>query len=469
MAAEVEESVSRTSKVPQFVYATAASFLTFAGGVAFGWSSPALHMYEQEDSVIPIRPTIDEGSWITALLTIGALFGAIPAGSICNYIGRKRSMMVFSLPLLASWGILYLAESIKLLYVARLLGGLSIGGISTAVPLYIAEIAEDSVRGTLGSFFQAMFAGGILFGYVIGALVSYYSMSLIGAAVPIIFLAGIVKAPESPIYLLTMGRTSQAEQSLRALRGPYADVTKELEKMEKEIQKQSKVKISFFKALARRETKWGLTITIGMMFSQQFSGINIVILYASQVFDSAGSKLDSQLCSIFIGSVYTVSTIVAVFLVDKMGRKILINLSAVLMAICLAILGYFFFLKDRGDDVTSLGLLPVSAVMVYVVAFGIGVGPLCWVMAGEVLSDDVKGVGTSITVACNWTLAFIVSYSFPGLAATIGNAGTYWLLSVFCLIILVFSIFVVIETKGKTQQEVLDTLAGRKPKPNAII
>ncbi|KAF6209248.1 hypothetical protein GE061_014993 [Apolygus lucorum] len=450
------------SKKPQYLITLAATMLVFSGGAVIGWSAPALPMLEKANSTLPFQATTDESSWIGSLLAIGALIGAFPAGSLADMLGRKMAILVLSAPLLLSWGIIFFAGSAMMLFAARLIGGIGLGAICTIVPMYIAEIAEDSVRGTLCSFFQLMLCAGILYTYSIGAGATYYQIAAACSVLPVVFIVLFFRAPETPVFLLKKDRRAQAEKSLRALRGSQYNTTKELHALENELNKQGKDQSNFMQALSRREAKLAITISIGMMFCQQLSGINIVIFYASKIFIDSGSTLPPELCTILVGLAQVVSTLVSMVLIDKAGRKILLQISAASMAVCLTILGYYFMKKDRGDDVSSIGLLPVVAVITYILLFAIGFGPIPWMMSGEVLPSDIKGVVTGIAVSLNWTLAFIVTKTFKMLTDNLGNANTYFLLAGFCVAALLFCTFVVIETKGKSLQEIQDELAGRK-------
>lgn len=317
------------------------------------------------------------------------------------------------------------------------------------------------ISGTLSSSFQLMLCCGILYTYAFGAVASYYSIAIACTILPLIFVAVFFRAPETPVYLLKKGLRSQAEMSLKTLRGSQYNTTRELHSLQNELTKQSQGQTSFAKALNRREAKYALIISLGMMVFQQFSGINIVIFYSSKIFDAAGSTLKAELCTILVGLAQVLSTLVSMVLIDRAGRKILLQVSATSMSICLLVLGYYFMKKDRGDDVSSMGMVPVAAVIIYILLFAIGFGPIPWMMSGEVLPADIKGVCTGIAVSLNWTLAFLVTFSFQMLTSTLGNSGTYFLFAGICACGLLFSTFVVIETKGKSLQEIQDELAGK--------
>ncbi|BES96141.1 Sugar (and other) transporter [Nesidiocoris tenuis] len=459
------------SKLPQYLAALAATFLTFCGAAQTGWSSPALLMLNNENSTLPIHLALNssEASWVGSLLTIGGAVGAIPAGSIADCIGRKLTMLLLAVPIFVSWGLVYFAKSVQVLYGARFLGGVAFGAICAVVPMYVKEIAEDSVRGSLGTLFQIMMCCGITYTYAVGAVASYYSMAICCAVLPVLFVIIFAFAPETPSFLLKRNRRTEAERSLQKLRGRGANVSKELHVLESELNcDDSTAKISFWDAIGRRETKLAIVIALGTMACQQLTGINIVIFYVSTIFTDAQLDWNAQLLATFVGLAQLVAALISIVLIDRTGRKILLQISAVSMAICLAVLGFFFFFKDRGVDVSSYNIVPPCAVILYVLLFGIGFGPIPWLMSGEVLSDDVKGLCTSIATSLNWGLAFVTTKFFQLIVHQIGNANTYWLLAVISVVAFCFVTFVIIETKGKSIQQVQLELSGRKRVGNVI-
>ncbi|KAK9502080.1 hypothetical protein O3M35_012682 [Rhynocoris fuscipes] len=451
---------SEGAKTPQYLITLAATMAAFAGGNVIGWSAPALPYLEAPDSPLPV--TSHESSWIGSLLAIGAFIGALPAGPVADYFGRKITVISLAAPILISWIMIYFASSVYIIYIARLIGGFGIGAICTTVPMYVSEIAEASIRGTLCSAFQLMLVCGILYTYILGAIVSYNLLPIVCGIIPLIFIAAFFKAPETPAYLLKKDQRQRAENALVTLRGTQYNVFKELHALENDLNQDTGSKPSFVKAAMKRASLLALVICLGLMLFQQLSGINIVIFYTGNIFKDAGSTLDPALATIFVGLAQVVSTVVSGILIDKAGRKILLQVSASIMCICLLVLGWYFHIKEKGGDTASISLLPLLSVVLYILVFAIGFGPIPWMMTGEILPSEIKGVATGIAVALNWCLAFTVTKSFSTLIETMGAAKTYWLFGFICLIGFLFSTFVVIETKGKSLAEIQNELSGKK-------
>lgn len=204
-----------------------------------------------------------------------------------------------------------------------------------------------------------------------------------------------------------------------------------------------------------------LFVSLSLMLFQQFSGINAVIFYTVDIFKSAGSTLDPSICSIIVGVVQVLMTFASAVLIEKAGRKILLLQSSIVMGICLITLGVYFYIKDGGSDVTAIGWLPLGAVVLFIISFSLGFGPIPWLIMGELFAPDVKGVASAIAVMFNWTLVFVVTQTFGPLNDSIGSAATFWLFASFMVLCTFFVAIKVPETKGKTNAQIQAILGGK--------
>lgn len=205
-----------------------------------------------------------------------------------------------------------------------------------------------------------------------------------------------------------------------------------------------------------------LIVSLSLMLFQQFSGINAVIFYTVDIFKSAGSTLDPSVCSIIVGVVQVLMTFASAALIEKAGRKILLLQSSIVMGTCLTTLGIYFYLKDNGTDVKAIGWLPLGAVVLFIISFSLGFGPIPWLIMGELFAPDVKGVASALAVMFNWTLVFVVTQTFGPLNDSIGGAMTFWLFALFMVICTFFVFIKVPETKGKTNAQIQAILSGSK-------
>ena len=439
-----------------------------AVGTILAWTSPTLPELQSTNSTLPI--TSEDGSWIGSLVAVGAIVGAVPAGYFANRFGRKPIMLALSAPFLLSWILITVANAVGILYAARLIGGFATGAVSVVAPMFIGEIAESSIRGALGSFFQVMLTVGILYTYFVGAIANYTWLGILSGVIPILFFITVTRVPESPTYLVKKRRIEDAKKSLEYYRGSSYNIWKELQDLEQDISESTKAKVSIRDLISSKGTRKALIVSLGLMIFQQLSGINAVIFYSVKIFEAAGSTLDPKVAAIIVGVVQVVVTYIASAVVDRAGRRVLLLLSASIMGLCLAVLGLYFCLKNKGDDVSGIGWLPLLCVTVFIVMFSLGFGPLPWMMMGEVFASNVKGAASSIAVCTNWTLTFIVTFYFEKLIEGMGEHWTFWLFAIICGVGTLFIFYLVPETKGKTLTEIQHILnGGSSPKNEEIL
>lgn len=453
-------------KLPQYIAALAATGGALAAGTALGWTSPAgPKMTSGEAYDFPI--STEAGSWVGSALNIGAAAMCIPIGVIINIIGRKGSMLSLVIPFLVGWALLIWAQNLAMLIIGRVFLGISCGGFCVAAPLFIGEISQKEIRGTLGSFFQLMITIGILFVYAVGAGVNVFWLSIICGIIPLVFGAIFMFMPESPTYLVMKDNNQGAVKALKWLRGSQYDPAEEIAELQNDNEERRSNAVTFTEAMSRKTTIRGLVVSMGLMFFQQVSGINAVIFYTNDIFGAANTGIKPELATIIIGVMQVVATFVSTVIVDRVGRRILLLISDSVMALCTLALGIYFYLQDdNAENVKNLGWLPILALVVFIICFSLGLGPVPWLMIGELFAPDVKGIGASLNGTLNWVLAFVITKTFVNLTAALGSGGTFWLFSGLSVLGTIFIFFVVPETKGKTLNEIQKMLAGDKIVPS---
>ncbi|RZC36075.1 Sugar tr domain containing protein [Asbolus verrucosus] len=320
---------------------------------------------------------------------------------------------------------------------------------SFSLPIYLAETLEPKIRGRLGLFPTAFGNFGILICFVAGNLFEWRGLAAIGILLTFPFLLVIWIVPETPRWYISQRKIRKARASLQWLRGKNCDISKEMDELCNI--KNSDRKLKMFTNLHLKV----FVIVLGLMFFQQFSGINAIIFYTTQIFEESGSSLDASLCTAIIGIVNFISTFVAAVVVDRLGRKILMYISCIIMGNMLAILGiYFFLLKVRQVDLKSVEWLPLTCFILYVLGFSFGLGPIPWLMMGEVLPAAVRGPAASICASFNWTCTFIITKTFPLLVESIGAHYAFWFFSLIMICSLVFLKLFVPETKKRTLEDI---------------
>ncbi|NBC58091.1 MAG: sugar porter family MFS transporter [Bacteroidetes bacterium] len=406
--------------------------------------------------------------WVVASALLGCLVGAISSGFFNTLFGRKYTLILSAILFtLSAWGSgmpSFLPESVSLLVVFRIIGGIGIGLASMSAPVYIAEIAPSKQRGILVSFYQLA----IVVGFFVVFLVTYFIGKDLTEAQNIqfgwrqmfwselipcaLFLFALFFVPKSPRWLYLQGRDIEALKTLTKIHGEMVaiDEQREIKKSIEKNQNQTK-KVNYFS-----KTILGI-IVIGTVFSmlQQFTGINAVLYYGADIFEKAlGFGKDDVLAQqILLAGVNLVFTFVAMFSVDRFGRKPLVIIGSIGMIIGFLLLG--FSLKND-----AVGLVSLIGVLLFIASFAMSMGPVVWVVLSEMFPNRIRSVAMSVAVAAQWGSNYIVSQSFPVVMESELNDSPFWNGSLpyfifigFMIILIVFIIKFIPETKGKSLEE----------------
>lgn len=403
-------------------------------------------------------------------MPLAALVGGIAGGPLIEYLGRKVTIMCTAIPFFIGWMLIANAVNVTMVFVGRALSGICVGVVSLAFPVYVGETIQPEVRGALGLLPTAFGNTGILLAYFAGTYLNWSNLAFLGAALPIPFFLLMLLTPETPRWYITKGRVEDAKKALQWLRGRNINIEKEMGELTRsQAEADLTAGRSALRQLLSRKYLPAVLISLGLMLFQQLSGINAVIFYAAKIFKMAGSTVDENLCSVIIGIVNFVSTFIATSIIDRLGRKMLLYISSISMIVTLVALGSYFYIREVvKSDVSSYGWLPLACLVIYVLGFSIGFGPIPWLMLGEILPSRIRGTAASLATGFNWTCTFIVTKSFDNVIAMINMYGTVWLFAVLCVIGLLFVIFFVPETRGKSLEEIEKKLTGGSRRVHTI-
>lgn len=432
----------------------------FSTGIAVGFTSPVIPKLrgetDPENNPLPYPITPEEESWVAGLFPLGAAFTPLLTAFTADRIGRKRTLQLFTIPGIISFIWFAVAHEVLHFCLARFLMGLGFGSTFSVLSMYIAEIAEDHNRGALGCSMTFFVCSGILFSYVVGPPLTVQTFSLVCIVSPCVFLALFTLfIPESPYYLVAKNDKVAAESSLEKLRNkPTAKIQKELLEITKNVEESLADKASVADLFRSKGLFRGFLTCMGVMLFQQLSGINVLLLYMQSIFSASGTSIPADVSAIIVAIFQILTLLVTVAVVDRLGRRILLLLSALGSLVSHAALGTFFYVQAAHLDVSSIFWLPIVSLVLFIVAFNLGFASIPWAIMGELFPTNIKMVAS--TFACSFCLlfAFVTSTFFPYLSVMIGLAKSFWLFGGFCAIGFAFVYFVVPETKGKSLQEI---------------
>ncbi|KAG0415200.1 hypothetical protein HPB47_007648 [Ixodes persulcatus] len=438
-----------------FYVAAASAWLgSVAMGTNLGYSSPAIPSLKRNDSNSFTLSAGDE-TWFGSLLTLGALTGGLVAGFLVESLGRKLAIIFSSLGFVVGWLLIATAGTVLVLCLGRVITGFFTGIISLAVPVYVSEISRPEVRGLLGTGIQLSVTIGILAVFFFGKYLNWSSLAILCMTVPAAMAVLMIFMAESPRWLLQKDKRDEALKALQFLYAGSTDHEAERNAIEANIKMSPKESFQM-KELQQPFIYKPILISLFLMFAQQFSGINAVMFYAVAIFQSAGSTIPAEDCMVIIGLVQVLATLVATMIMDKGGRRVLLLVSASMLAVSLAILGGYHYVKETNGEgaVSSMGWLPLACLSLFIIGFSFGMGPIPWLMMGELMPSRVRGFATSICTSFNWTLAFVVTKTFNDMLNLLSTYGTYWFFSGCMLISFVVVVLFLPETKGKTLEEI---------------
>jgi len=409
--------------------------------------------------------------FVVASALIGCVIGGALAGFISKSFGRKNGLIIsavaFFLSAIGAWkpeafnffGTLPVFSFV----VYRIIGGIGVGIASMISPMYIAEIAPANVRGKLVSFNQFAIIFGMLVIYFVNYFISKQGneqwlitegwrwMFFSGAIPAGIFLVLLFFVPETPRYLVLKNKDEKALKVLNKISGE-ANAPKILEEIKSTLHEHN----------APWLTYGFFIIFIGIMLSvfQQFVGINVVLYYAGNIFRNMGASTDSSLLqTIIVGAVNLLFTVVAILTVDKFGRKPLMIIGSIGMAISMVALGMTFYYGKTGGELThGQGLAALVFMLTYTASFALSWGPVCWVLLSEIFPNSIRGA-MSIAVAAQWIANWVISLTFPimndnvWLTSKFNHGFSYWIYGVMGVLSAIFMWKLVPETKGKTLEE----------------
>jgi sugar porter (SP) family MFS transporter len=429
-------------------YIIGISFISALGGYLFGFDFAVI------SGALPfLKNMFHLSSWwegfLTGSLALGCIVGCLIAGNFADKYGRRPGLMAAAGIFAVSSAGMAVSANLGMFVAMRFTAGIGVGMASMLSPLYIAEISPAAMRGRNVAINQLTIVLGILITNIVNYLLAgkgddaWRWMFGLGLVPSLLFLLGVVFLPESPRWLLQKGREEKARSILKKI-GSEAFVTSTLRDIIKTGDHQ---KPTTYKAVFAKAVRPAVLVGITLAVFQQLCGINVVFNYTSTIFKSVGANLDSQLFeTVAIGIVNTLFTLLAMWQVDKLGRRPLMLMGSLGLSIVYIILAILLQGQAAAGWVSVFVLLAIGM-------YATSLAPVTWVLISEIFPNHIRGLASSVAIVSLWAAYFVLVFTFPILAEHLGTYGPFYLYSAICLAGFIFIRARVKETKGQTLEQ----------------
>jgi len=433
------------------------------GGLLFGYDtgviSGAILFIKNQFS---LSITMEE--IVVSSVLVGAVIGAVIGGALTDRFGRRKMIILAGIIFTVSAIGTALSQTVTWLIAARIVSGIAIGIASFISPMYIAELVPAKVRGALVAVNMLAITTGIVVAYLVDYAFSgiqgwRYMFGL--AAIPSIALViGMWRLPDSPRWLISKSKVEQARRVLQRAR-TASDVSPEITDIQQSMEKQGHGGIN---GLFQPSLRMPLIVGLGLAVFQQITGINTVIYYAPTIFKFVGIKAAGP--AILAGAGLTMVMwclhVLAIFLLDRVGRRPLLLIGVTGQIIGLAILGAAFQFQQFASFKSYIA---IGGLVIYVACFAFGLGPIFWLLISEIYPLKIRSAAMSAVTVTNWGMNLAVAVTFLTLVAVLGHAETFWLYGVIAVAAWVFIYRLVPETKGRSLEEIeAHWRAGKHPR-----
>lgn len=442
------------------VYVMLVCLVAALGGLLFGYDTGVIN-----GTIGPLKGhfTLDANweGWATGCALVGCAIGAAIAGVLSDWLGRKKVLILSAILFLISAVGTALPKNITTFIIYRIIGGLGVGAASMSSPMYIAEISPARIRGRMVSFNQFAIVTGFLVVYFVNYFIAWgrpdawivqtgWRWMFGSEALPaLLLLVLLFFVPESPRWLTKQNRSNEALEILTRVDGAEYAKTELLE-IKDAIAHES----GSLKQLLQPGMKIVLVIGIVLAVLQQVTGINVFLYFGTEIFKKMGSETNAALLqTVVVGAVNLSFTIIAIWTVDRLGRKPLMMIGSVGMGLSLLGMGLVAYCQK-----TDLWVL--LFILGYIACFALSVGPVTWVILSEIFPTRIRGRAMAIATVCLWVANYVVSQTFPmmeenyWLLERFHHAFPFWLYGIFCVVLVTFVWRLVPETKGKTLEEI---------------
>ncbi|XP_076253503.1 facilitated trehalose transporter Tret1-like isoform X2 [Rhynchophorus ferrugineus] len=427
-------------------------------GMQYGWTAPVIPKLLADDSPFPV--TEYQAEWLETILMLGACCGLPLTMYLVDKIGRKGSLIGSSSTTLVAWIVIAFAPCIEYIYVARFLAGLAGDTAFVAAPMYIAEMADQKIRGFLSSIIYLMMLAGVLLVYCVAPFVPLWVPCIIGIGFNSITLVALPFMPDSPYYLLFKDKPDEARKALQQLR-PHGNTEAELKDIAVAIERQKSEKGRPQDLLLVKSNRKALMIMVWLNGSQHMSSISVMLMNLHSILEEAGAvHIASSTAAIIFSALMFCAAMSASLAIDNFGRRILLITSGIFAGLSLGVIAVYFTLQNWGYEVVQVSWVVALAVMCYAAAFKFGIGLVPIVLTAELFPAKMKAIGMTISDACYVGFSVISLQVYHQLKNSFGIHVPFYIFACWCFGTVVFTLLFIPETKGKTLEEIQFILKG---------
>lgn len=426
----------------------------FNYGLLYSWTSPYLPQLLSLASPIPI--TFEDTSYLIMVLPAARMLSAPAFATMVDIIGRRDLVILTCIPYTVAWILIYFATSTTYLYISRFATGIGDAALFTALPMYVGEIAEPNIRGTWGTLIIVNVIMGQVVINIVGSLWDMQTTSLVFGVMPALCAGACLLIPRSPYYLTAKSRKSEAVTSLRRLRCKL-DVQEEFLRLQQVVKDQTEAEGSFCDLFRIASNRKATLISLAMRAIQQFSGLPVFAFYTQYIFQESGGALSESLSSIIYTGFFFICTALSACLMGRTSRRSAMILSTTASTTFLVVEAVYFFAKQNEDytlDVETFGWVPLGGMMGYIISCSLGMVLVPSVILSELFPVSVKGKAMCLNNVAAAVNDLFVSKIFQLLASNYGMFAPFAFFSVFCMLGIVFSWFLMPETKGRSLGEI---------------
>uniref|UniRef100_A0A182LZC2 Major facilitator superfamily (MFS) profile domain-containing protein n=1 Tax=Anopheles culicifacies TaxID=139723 RepID=A0A182LZC2_9DIPT len=445
-----------------------ANLATLIYGLSIGWLSPNLVLMSSDETPLETgKISSEEAGTVGSIGTIGCMLAPLVCGWVAEIAGRKSALMLIGVTQLISWAVMPFATNLSVIYASRIFGGFAGGGTLSIVPLFVSEISEDRIRGTLGTMLAISCNFGILLGFIISHYVNCWAVTYLALLLCVVYSLGCCFLPESPQYLFV----KKKKEALRFYRGEEAEsetsqFTAEVARFKDihnvgPLKKKDSNQIHIKDFLTRSRWKPILICVIVIMFPAG-SGSIPLITYTATIFQESQSNLSPAMSSIVVATLQLIGSYVSTMTVEKAGRRVLLVVSTLGCAVCTITMGTYTFLQEMHVEVDWFRWVPVASMSALVFINAIGIGIVPFIIMTEILDPKIRGSVVTFCLLEFSGVAYLVVKYFPIAVEQLGMYACMWFFSCCCVASATFVLTCMPETKGKSFEQISESLNGGK-------